>query len=77
MHRSNSPGRIYVAKTPEQCNLSYHHSRRAKADIWHDMYSSEGLDGEHVDGDDEAEEENINVIGLWRRKGEKISRIHL
>ena len=64
MHCSNFPDRIYVEKTPEQCNLSYHHSRRTKADIWYDMYSSEGLDEEQVDSEDEGEEEYINVIGL-------------
>ena len=33
------------------------------------MYSSEGLDEEQVDGDDEGKEEYINVIGLWERGG--------
>ena len=64
MHCSNFPGRIYVEKTPEQCNLSYYHSRKTKADIWYDMYSSECLDKAQVYGEDEGEEEYINVIGL-------------
>ena len=75
MHCSNFPGRIYVEKTPEQCNLNYHHSRRIKADIWYDMYLSEGLDEEQVDGNDEVKGEYINVTGLWEkgdtRKGER------
>ena len=64
MHCSYFSDRIYVEKTPEQCNLSYHHSRKTKADIWYDMYLSESLDEEQVDGDDEVKGEYINVISL-------------
>ena len=44
MHYSNLFGRIYVEKTPEQCNLNHHHSQKAKEDAYWDIYSSEGLD---------------------------------
>ena len=61
MHCSNFPVRIYMEKTPEQCNFSYHHSRQTKADIWCDMYSSECLDEEQVYGEDEEEEVKFTV----------------
>ena len=64
MHCSNFSDHIYVEKTPEQYNLSYHYSRKTKTDIWYDMYSSECLDEKQVYGEDEGEEEYINVIGL-------------
>ena len=41
MHYNNFSGRIYVEKTPEQCNLNHYHSQRAREDVWWDMYSSE------------------------------------
>ena len=44
MHFNNFSGRIYVEKTPEQCNLNYHRSQKARKNAWWDMYSSEGLD---------------------------------
>ena len=44
MHCSNFSSRIYVEKTPEQCNLNHHHAQKAKENAWWDMHSSEGLD---------------------------------
>ena len=48
IYGSNFSGRIYVEKTPEQCNLNHYSSQRAWEDVWWDMYSSEGLNGWQV-----------------------------
>ena len=45
MHYSNFSSRIYVEKTPKQCNLNHHRAaQKAKENAWWDMHSSEGLD---------------------------------
>ena len=48
MYYNNFSSRIYVEKTPEQYNLNYHHSQRAREDAWWDIYSGEGLDDQQV-----------------------------
>ena len=64
MHCSNFSGRIHVEKTSEQCNLNHHHSRRAKKDVWWDIYSSEGLDNEQVYDQDSSKKKLYNVKDL-------------
>ena len=59
MHCSNFSGRIYVEKTSEQCSLNYHHSQKAKEDVWWDIYSSGGLDDEQVYDQDSLKRNNI------------------
>ena len=44
MYYNNFFGRIYVERTPEQCNLNYHHVQKAKENVLWDMHLSEGSD---------------------------------
>ena len=53
MHYSNSPDRIYVEKTSEQCKLNHYHSQRAREDAWQDTYLSVGLDDEQMYDEDD------------------------
>ena len=65
MHCSYFSGRINVEKTPEQYNLSYRHSHKAKEDTWWDMHSSGRLDDEQVDDEDEGRGYYIRGKALW------------
>ena len=44
MHYNNFFARIYVERTPEQCNLNYHRVQKARENARWDMYLSEGFD---------------------------------
>ena len=59
MHCSNFFGRIYVEKTPEQCNFNHYNSQKVREDAWWDMYSSEGLNGWQVCDQDGLKENYI------------------
>ena len=52
MYYNYFSSRIYVEKTPEQCCLSYHNSKKAKEGVWWDRYSSKGLNDQQVEDQD-------------------------
>ena len=71
MHYNNFSDRIYVEKTPEQCNLNHYSSQRAKKDVWWDMYSSKGLNGWQVCYQDGLKGDFIRKKTPYRRASKK------